>query len=130
MSERIRGNCSTTCASVKRSSPLDALRIKTTLQTLSKSRAISKFDLSRRPPFAKTRTLPNSRVQRVAMRLVSLQSVVRTTMANALSAMFRSEIRFEPPSALRQDAHFAEFPSPKSRDAAGLAPVGRANDDG
>src|SRR5262249_782679 len=44
------------------------------------------LDLSRLPPLARTRTLPNSRVQRVAIRLLSLQSVVRSTSATAFSA--------------------------------------------
>src|SRR5215472_8479990 len=52
---------------------------------VSRSRAFSKADLSRRPPLARTRTLPNSRVHKVAMRLVSLQSVVRSTSACAFS---------------------------------------------
>src|SRR5262249_22554612 len=75
-----------TCASVSRSSPPEDLRRKTILQTVNKSRALSKLDLRRRPPLARTRTLPNSRVQSVAMRLVSLQSVVRSTRAVAFSA--------------------------------------------
>ncbi len=57
----------------------------TTWQTVSRSKATSKLDLSRRPPFASARTLPNSRVQRVAIRLVSDQSVPRTTSARAFS---------------------------------------------
>ena len=47
---------------------------------------MSNADLSRRPPFARARTLPNSRVHSVAIRLLSLQSVVRSTTASGFSA--------------------------------------------
>ena len=59
-------------------------------QTVSRSNATSKFDFSRRPPFARARTLPNSRVNSVVMRLVSLQSCPRTTEGEAL---FRRPLR-------------------------------------
>src|SRR5262245_2927000 len=59
--------------------------MRTIPQTVSKSRAVSNEDRRRRPPLARARTLPSSRVQSVAMRLVSLQSVVRSTIAWALS---------------------------------------------
>src|SRR5262245_53931816 len=36
------------------------------------------------------------------------------------------KVRLEPPPSLRQHAHSAEFPRPERGDAAGLAPVGRA----
>src|SRR5262249_62223865 len=75
-----------TCASVNRSRLPDDLRRNTIRHSVSKSRAFSKLDLSRRPPLAKARTLPNSRVHKVAMRLLSLQSVVRSTRAVAFSA--------------------------------------------
>src|SRR5437764_2485509 len=71
----------------------------TTWQTESRSNATSKLDRSRRPPFASARTLPNSRVQRVAMRDVSDQSVPRTTRASAFSAGLLS-LREEPGGAL------------------------------
>src|SRR6516165_535595 len=75
-----------TCASVNRSRLPDDLRMNTIRHSVSKSRAFSKLDLSRRPPLARARTLPNSRVHRVAIRLDSLQSVVRSTRAWAFSA--------------------------------------------
>src|SRR6185437_7214808 len=67
-----------------------ALRKKTMWQTLSRSKAMSKLDLRRRPPLAKPRTLPNSRVNSVVIRLVSDQSVPRTTSARAFSAGIRA----------------------------------------
>src|SRR5947209_20110035 len=63
----------------------DDLRIRTILQTVNKSRPLSKVERSRRPPLARARTLPSSRVHRVAMRLDSLQSEVRRTRAVAFS---------------------------------------------
>src|SRR5262245_19167005 len=75
-----------TCASVSKSRLPDDLRRRTILQTVNRSMAESKLDLSRRAPLARTRTLPNSGVDKVAIRLVSLQSVVRTTRAVAFSA--------------------------------------------
>src|SRR5207253_11475272 len=59
--------------------------MKTIPQTVKRSRATSKLDLSRRPPLARARTLPNSLVQRVTIRLVSLKSVPRMTRAVAFS---------------------------------------------
>ena len=53
-SERRRGKRRTTCASVKRSRLPGDLRRKTILQCVSKSRAFSKLDLRRRPPFARS----------------------------------------------------------------------------
>src|SRR5262249_40868166 len=64
----------------------DDLRRRTISQSVNKSRAFSKAERNRRPPFARARTLPSSRVQSVAMRLVSLQAVVRRTRARAFSA--------------------------------------------
>ena len=52
---------------------------------VSRSSADSNADLSRRPPLASARTLPNSRVHNVQILLVSLQSVVRSTNASALT---------------------------------------------
>ena len=49
-SRRSPWNRSSTRASVRRSSPPDDLRIRTILHTVNRSRATSKFDLSRRPP--------------------------------------------------------------------------------
>src|SRR5579884_414161 len=89
-----------TCASVNRSRLPDDLRRKTISHSVSKSRAFSKLDLSRLPPLARARTLPNSRVHKVAMRLLSLQSVVRKTSASAFSAAMFSpfETSFSPPA--------------------------------
>src|SRR6516225_7095270 len=81
-----RGDRSATCASVNRSRLPEDLRRKTIRHRVRRSRALSKLDLSRRPPLASTRTFPNSRVHSVAIRLVSLQSVPRTTKAKAFSA--------------------------------------------
>src|SRR6202012_1957384 len=54
-------------------------------QRASRSRADSNGPLGRRAPFARPRTLPNSRVNNVTTLLVSLNSTTRSTRAIAFS---------------------------------------------
>src|SRR5450759_3820095 len=70
-------------ASVNKSRASDDLWRKTIRQRASRSRADSKGPLSRLAPFANAPILPNSRVNSVTTRLVSLNSTVRITMAVA-----------------------------------------------
>ncbi len=73
-------------ASVSKSSVLEVLRRTTTRQTASRSSAPSKGPLGRRAPLAIADSRPKSRVSSVTIRLVSLNSIVRSTIAVVCSA--------------------------------------------
>ena len=72
---------STGAASANKSSASDAFGNITISETPSRSSPPWSGDLSRRAPLASTATLPSSRVNRVATRLVSKTSTVRSTRA-------------------------------------------------